>query len=278
MKKTNLRARSFEHALQYFKGTGRPFTVIRTGYTATIDLGDGERYYFSEGRITNPAMFAVARQVKEDVLAAGVPQDVPRPSYFAFDGVQAGLLPPQAWSVDLRSAYAQALHNMRLIRSETFLALQKLPKADRLKAVGMLATSKSFTYWNGEHIVGSDTERSPTAPAFFAACRLIGEVMEDVKAWPGFLLYWVDGAFFDHPATEVADHFAAEGFPCKLEPVGSLRWSKSRRFLFFAKDGEEKYLTLPRGKQPAPQWIAELLSKPTSEPEGTLSPSGSITR
>jgi hypothetical protein len=74
----------------------------------------------------------------------------------------------------------------------------------------------------------------------------------------------VDGAFFDRPVPEVSEFFTAQGFPCKVERIENLRWSKSRKFILYHKDGEQKYLTVPGPKTPSPEWIQKLLNTPNT--------------
>lgn len=264
--KTKTRGGSLEGALEYYKRKGVPFTLVRTGYTATLhvtdDQGQETKHHFAEGK-GNPAMFGVARRLADMVTANGVPAIEKAPKYFDLSGVQDRRpLPPECWCIDLTSAYVQALFNLRLIDAPMYRELQGLPKADRLRVVGMLATAKSYFYYSGERLIGDETKYAETRGAFLAACHLIDETMEEVKPWPGYLLYWVDGVFFDRPAPEVADHFAAQGFPCRIEHLTGVSWSPSKRFLFFTKDGQRKYLTMPAGRKPAPQWISKLLSAP----------------
>lgn len=259
--KVNVRGHRFAEALEHFKGTGRPFTVERTGYSATIHTNT-RRYHFNANPV-RPYIFGIYNKLKAQVEAAGIPPEDPAPLYFDFSGAhRTAALPYRAWSADLSNAYAQALFNLRIIDGPLFLELKKLPKADRLRVVGMLATTKSYVYYNGQDVVHMETVTSPTRGAFMAACRFVGEVMENVIPWPGYLLFWVDGAFFDHPSAEALDYFAAEGFPAKLEELEDLKWSRSRRYLFFTKDGRRKYLTVPQGKKPAAAWITDLLSRP----------------
>lgn len=267
--KTKTRGNSLEAALEYYKRKGAPFTLVRTGYTASLHANDADgreiKHHFSEGG-GNPSTFGIARRLAEMVTAAGVPAIDRTPSYFDLSGVKERKeLPPVCWCIDLTSAYVQALFNLRLIDAAMFQELQRLPKADRLRVVGMLATAKTYFYYSGERLIGDETKYADTRGAFLAACNLIGDTMDEVKDWPGYMLYWVDGVFFDREAPEVADHFAAQGLPCKVERLTGVHWSPSKRFLFFSKEGERKYLTMPAGRKPAPQWIAKLLSQPCTD-------------
>lgn len=264
MKTVHLTPASFQPALELWRSTEHEFKVTRTGYTCKVELMDGSRYFFGEHG-ASPRIFSVSKKMKDEVSKAE-PIKIPgRIKYYRFqDAQERDTLPGAAFSIDLSAAYAYALLNLGLITEETLGALRSLPKKDRLRAVGMLAAAKDvFTYRNGK-VEDIASERAETAWAFFAACHAVGELMDAAAGFPGFLFYWVDGAFFDQPSQEVSEYFSANGYPSKTEEVSNLKWSTSRKYLFFTKDGERKYLSIPEGKQPSAQWIAELLEKPTT--------------
>lgn len=253
---------SFGDALALFKEMHPRFVVERTGYTAKFKLPDGQRYMFAEQPM-RPSLFPIARKLKEEVVERGIPQvDESAVRYFGFARIRALPEPPaRAWCVDLSSAYAYALKKRGLLSDELFDKINALPKLDRLRVIGMLATTKTvLDYANGE-VLSVDTKASDTRPAFFAACETVGRLMQDVEGHPAHLFYWVDGAFFDRPVPEVKEYFEEQGFPCKVEEITDLRWSRKRGFLFYRKDGALKYLSLPSGKKPNPAWIAALLNK-----------------
>ena len=261
-KTVTFRGSSFIDALEFFRDTERDFTVERTGYTAKLTTGDGRKYLFTDSPI-RPSLFPLTRRMRDEVKAAGVPViEEKQVEYFSFrNAMKRKDLPRVAWSIDLSSAYAYALHGRRLVTDATFTELLALPKDERLRVVGMLATTKAVIRYEGGKVAALDTFKSETRGAFFACCEDVGAIMKDVEGAPGHLFFWVDGAFFDRPAPEVVDYFEAQGFPAKTEKVTDLKWSDSRRFLFFTKDGKRKYLSVPREKQPSAAWIAELLGK-----------------
>ena len=252
---------TFEKALEYFKATLPAFTVERTGYTAKLIDHEDQRYLFAEDEV-KPRLFPIAKRLKEEVTANGVPEvDEASIRYFGFRRAkQLDNLPAVAHCVDLSSAYAYALLHRKLISPETLDALCKLPKGDRLRVIGMLATTKTvFTYERGT-VTKVEVRHSPTRAAFFGACETVGRIMEQVTDHPAHLFYWVDGAYFDRPVPEVSEYFTGQGFPCKEETVTNLRWSKSRRILFYEKDGTRKYLGVPGDRKPSPKWIETLLN------------------
>jgi hypothetical protein len=265
MKTLTFHGATFADALETFRDIYPRFTVTRTGYTAKVQIHNGGKFLFAEGRV-NPTLFPLANKLKAEVLKRGVPTvDRSGIRYFSFNKAQAHQeLPRSAYCVDLSSAYVHALRHRKLITGATFNRLLKLPKEERLRVVGMLATTKTRIEYHGGKVTEVKTEQSPTAGAFFAACETTGEIMSMIEEHPAFLFFWVDGAFFDRPVPEVSEFFTAQGFPCKVERIENLRWSKSRKFILYHKDGEQKYLTVPGPKTPSPEWIQKLLNTPNT--------------
>lgn len=256
-------ASAFLEALELAKEQNQRFQVERTGYTAKI-ITEGGSWMFAEGLI-NPRLFALLRKLRAEVSEHDLPNIGPESAvYHQFSAIKSRKeLPPKAWSVDLTSAYLNALRHLDLISRNLFAELSELPKGDRLRVVGMLATTKTrFQYQEGRPVKMSQ-EPSPTRGAFFAACRAVGELMSEVCTHPAFLFFWVDGAYFDREVPDVVEFFEGRGYPCKVETLEKLRWSKNRKFLFYLKNGEQKYLPVPSPKMPAPAWIENLLNNPT---------------
>lgn len=265
-KTIQFRGASFADALELFKLQSDEFRIERTGYTAKVILPDGSRYLFADTAI-RPHLFPIAKKLREEVSEKGVPEvkaDAPR--YYSFtEANKRRELPRTAYCVDLTSAYVYALKYLDLITPETFGRLCELKKPERLRVVGMLATTKTMIEYQRGTVSEIHQQHSPTRGAFFAACEVVGDLMEATRNAPGHLFYWVDGVFFDRPSPLVEEYFIAEGFPCKVEHVTDLHWSSSRRFMFYQKDGVKKYLSVPGERTPNPAWIAELLDNPTND-------------
>lgn len=252
---------AFLDALGMFRDTCEAFTVTRTGYTAMIEAR-GTKYLFADDPMKFH-LFHLAARIKKDVRAKGLPTvDREGVKYYGFTRAkELDNLPGDAWSVDLTSAYAHALRNLDLITGETFDQLNSLKaKKDRLRVVGMLATAKTVIQYQGGKVASLEVKHSETRDAFFAACGIVGELMHETESHPGHLFFWVDGAFFDRPAQDVAEYFTGKGFPCKVEQIKNLHFSDSRRFLFYHKGEQLKYLSIPSGRRPSAEWIAQILN------------------
>ena len=253
---------AFRDALEYYRDTAKEFTVERTGYTASIKDQDGKKYLFAESPV-KLRLFGVFSKLKAEIRRNDIPVvNEKAVKYYNFEKAKKlQTLPAVAWCVDISSAYITALHKLDMISDELFQILNSLPKTDRLKVVGMLATQKTVLHYAGGKIVHTETRTSETRPAFFAACAAVGQVMENVAEHPDHLFYWVDGAFFSRDVPEVETYFAEEGYRTKTETVTDLKWSKSGNYLFYTKEGSRKYLCVPTRK-PSKEWIQQLLNEP----------------
>jgi hypothetical protein len=259
-----MQGEAFKDALAYYKETSRAFTVERTGYTASIHDEEGKKYLFADTPIRNQ-LFGIFSKLKAEVKRAGIPEiDERAVKYYSFkQALSLDKLPNLSFCVDMSSAYITALLHLGLITETLFDTLNKLPKKERLKVVGMLAVEKTVITYQGGRITGTETRTSETRPAFFAACMEVGRIMDTAAQHPKHLFYWVDGAFFSEPVPEVETYFRELGYRTKVETVTDLRWSKSKNYLFYTKDGARKYLCVPTQK-PSKEWIAQLLNNPNN--------------
>jgi hypothetical protein len=265
MKTTTLNADSFRDALEYFRDTEQRFTIERTGYTAAIKTEKGKKYLFTDAPV-KLRLFGLFQRLKKEVSGKQLPE-VNRAGvkYYSFkDAMKYEELPKAAHSIDISSAYVTALFNAGVISEAMNKELRELPKADRLKVVGMLATTKTVIHYDRGNVTEVFTERSPTSNVFFYACDQVGQAMETVRNIDGHLFYWVDGAFFERNEEQVAEHFRALGYATKIEAVTDLKFSPTRKHLFYTKDGERKYLAIPHKREAAP-WIVNLVNQPPKQ-------------
>lgn len=258
--KLNLRTANVAASVEHLVLNSEHAKVSRTGYTVTVET-ERHRYYFAEGGFSRRG-FAAAGAAKRDALNgatvdtdtgeiidwAGVPGcDSRAPRYFNIP--TDAVLPSEAVCIDIRAAYPYTLANLGIVTPPTFDKLMKLKKPDRLKAVGMLGTTKHIQTFERARLTLSTVETSPTAPAFFATCKHVGEVMSEAAAVSGraFLLFWVDGIFVYPDAVEaVTRTLRGYGYDYTTEKVENLRRSLSGRFLFYTKGGKSTYLCPPR--------------------------------
>lgn len=227
---------------------GGSVKVVRTGYTVRVET-DRRRYFFAD-KDTPPHVFATSKAIERDIERSGVIVDnidLSAIKYFRFP--EERRMPERAWNVDIRAAYPTTLRNNGMIGSDTFDRCLRLAKPDRLKSVGMIAGRRFVQEFSDRRLISSTIETNPYRPYFFAACRIVGDVMESVAEFDerALLFYWVDGLFLrtDDPAPFV-DIVRSFGYEAKAEPVEALKRSTSGRYMFYRKGGKRTYLCIPQ--------------------------------
>jgi hypothetical protein len=146
-------------------------------------------------------VFCASQMVKKDCKNSAVGQEIMKSTHLKknydsnpkIDNIKYDT----CFNIDLSSAYAYCLFNNGLITQKTFNYLQKLPKMERLTAVGMLATSHVKYFYQGGKCIDFKPYREPTAQIFFFLIDEINYLMQDIKWILGndFIFYWVDGVF-----------------------------------------------------------------------------------
>ena len=218
------------------------------------------RYFFADAG-TSKNCFAANGKIKTDVraheareLAALPPGELLRhsdPAHVMYHRVPLEkVLPPSAWCVDIKAAYPTTMRNMGAISEETYgWCMDNLKKAERLKAVGMIAGSKYVEQFENGRCVHRSREDNPLRPWFFDTCDYVGQVMKDVSEGMGrgFLFFWVDGVFADVADPRGAvEHLSSYGYEATAERIERIRWSASGKYILFRKGGKDTYLCVPR--------------------------------
>lgn len=233
-------------------------TVTRTGYTAKVET-ERRTYYFAEGNFSGRG-FGAANKAKSDAMMVrtltpegadvwnGVPgRDVRAPRYHNVP--LHTVLPRDAVCVDIRAAYPTTLANLGIVKPDTYKALMSLPKTERLKAVGMMGTTRHVQTFDAGRLLETTTEREATTTAFFATCHHVGEVMElcTKESGEAFGFFWVDGIFVSPKAADiVCDVIGSAGYEFSRETVRNVRRSTEGRYIFYTKGDKSTYLCVPR--------------------------------
>lgn len=224
--------------------------VSRTGYTVQVDTA-ARRYLFSDSG-TSPRCFGAAGRIKRDIAESGKVPEGADPREILYHRVPVeGALPREAVCVDIKAAYATTLRNMGLIPPDTLSHVMALPKGDRLKAVGMLATRKNVQVWEDARLTNITQQDSPTRGHFFDVCKYVGKVMQGLSVELGepFLFFWVDGVFMRADPAKVAfatEYLADHGYRVSSEPVTGLKRSDGGKYILYAKGGKRTYLCVPK--------------------------------
>lgn len=230
--------------MQTLQNSGDKFTAVRTGYTVKIKSENFGDFLFSTDQPHKLFLFFLSK-LKAEVKGKHFQVNKQEVFYYLFREISS--VPEKMYLVDLNSAYLQALKNEGIISEDLFNYGSKLPKQDRLKGVGALATIKSiYEFEDGNFSVS--LKDSETASIFFYACKIIGDLLKAAsRIFPSFIFFWVDGAYFSdfQEAQNARDFFELRGYPCKIELCESCKISDSGKSLIYKKDGKLKVFSLP---------------------------------
>lgn len=197
--------------------------------------------------------FAAYAKVKKDVKEK-IPPDINKEELVYFDhDFRESCSIDRVYNIDLKSAYATILYKDGVISLDTFEYLSRLPKHDRLAAVGMLASKKkSFTFNKSGSITTYEETISKLENFFYYAVQRTFEIMCDLRVVLGenYLFTWVDGIYF-RPSLErlikCEDYLRRIGFKYSEEVLTDwqVRVVKGAVKLFFVKEGKIKSFSLP---------------------------------
>jgi len=222
-------------------------TLRRTNYSIKVET-DRRNYLFTNQSTVGVRSFAAYKKIVKDIKASGI--ETPDVSsrdvkYWWFKDKDG--YPPDFYSIDINSAYATVLYNTGAITEETYLYITtKIPKIDRLRCVGMLATNKGVYHYENGKLVDFEVETSDLSGWFYMCCLVIGEIMDAVKARfkKRSLFYWVDGIAVNADPWEVLCFVEYLGYQSKIEIINKCKLVNN--WLVYTKDGKKKYLHLPK--------------------------------
>ena len=233
--------------------------VTRTAYSVTVET-ETSRYLLASGGMPGVA-FGVARRLRAEAVERAKPDGLggtlwgtlpgagrETPKYYRFT---SGKLPAEAVCVDITAAYPSTLEIGGVVTPEAVQRVMSLPKQHRLKVVGMLATRRHVTEYRRGKAVSEQASEEPTAGAFFALCRAVGDLMDfaSTEAGADFLLYWVDGAFVRRDAaTAFAAILEDHGYITHTSDISDIARSSKGNYIRYRKDGELTYLCVPSRK------------------------------
>lgn len=189
-----MKKQNFQDIEKLISAARIPYRVILTNYTARIESDFLQHKDIGEDR--GKRFFAAAAKVKSDVKKVPVPEvDIHKVNFFR-SNIHGEMYAENIYGVDIKSAYATALLNSGMITKETFEYISKIPKQDRLGAIGMLASNKKIfdIDANGE-IINAEEQTSETAPFFYYACKCVEDIMNTLRECiplKDFYFTWVD--------------------------------------------------------------------------------------
>jgi len=193
---------NYKNALDFCASSGLEYEIIRSNYTLEI-RSSFFNISFIQKQHSEKAFIAKAKILK-DIKGTGykTPEiDKEDLVYFNFampERLKKGK--HTIYNIDIKSAYANVLKRHGLISGKTFYFMSKLSKANRLMCVGALAAKKKIFLMKGDETVSCRTEILESENWFYFCVLKVNEIMNiarnEIQA--DFLLYWVDGIFFDN--------------------------------------------------------------------------------
>lgn len=222
-------------------------TIRRTNYSLKVET-DRRNYLFSSGAGVSRKAFAGYNKILSDIKKSGlVTPDVSASDvkYWWFgDGIE---YPENFYSVDINAAYPTALYRVGAITKKTYRYLiENIPKSDRLRCVGMLATQKGVYHYENGDLVDFEVDKSDYSGWFFMCCVIVGDIMDEcrLRYSDKVLHYWVDGIAIQGDPMDCLCFIEHLGYQSKIEVITECR--KFNNWLIYRKDGKKKYLHLPQ--------------------------------
>ena len=263
---------NYKMYISLVRESGLPYKIIRSNYTLQIE-SSFLNIYFMQNVMNNKA-FIVGALIAKDLKNSGVemPQiDRSELKYFNFN--LGNIIHQESdiiYNIDIKSAYANALNNNRLLEKKTFDFLCGLSKKDRLAAVGMLAARKDeFYYSENDNCVHHQKLIKETENWFYFCVLEIQKLMQEIQEKIGddFLFYWVDGIFFKSKENkEVIENIIKnKGYNCSFEECFDFRYfeNSTSKFLSYSKKEDEetvnKTLNLPKENRDVDKYLFKLL-------------------
>lgn len=237
--------------VQMYKEMKLDFCIKNSSYSTIIET-ETNQVRFITNNYSN-AVFMAAQKIKSDVTKSDLGKSIMAGHYATANYDSANGQPDGKWdkiiNIDITSAYATCLLNSKLISKETYLFLQKIPKTERLPAMGMLARNQLIINFEKGEPISNERFTADTAQIFFYIISEINKMMQTVMQMAGdhFLFYWVDGIFLkqDIPVKlldQIENVFLHKNYAVKYESVKDLEWKREEDSVVITmiKNGENK--------------------------------------
>jgi len=237
--------------VQMYKDMKLDFCIKNSSYSTIIET-ETNQVRFITNNYSN-AVFMAAQKIKSDVTKSELGKSIMAGHYSTSNYDSANGQPDGKWdkiiNIDITSAYATCLLNSKLISKETYLFLQKIPKTERLPAMGMLARNQLIINFEKGEPISNERFTADTAQIFFYIISEINKMMQTVMQMAGdhFLFYWVDGVFLkqDIPVKlldQIENVFLHKNYAVKYESVKDLEWKREEDSVVITmnKNGENK--------------------------------------
>lgn len=238
--------------LQHLVKTKETFTIQASNYSLSVTMENGETMKLNK-KDQNRWTFFVRDKIIADLKNFIAPNVTAEDVLYYKHNIRNDFSIPHAIEVDLKAAYLNILLTEGYIQKETVASAMRLPKADRLAAVGMLASKKHLFPFKKGIPQEPTVEQNQFAGFFFFAVQQTFEIMSRVKQIAGnnYFFHWVDGAYIHpDPATErkIKSYLKSVNLPFKIQPLTNFKAIRKSEFIditFNRSDGAFKNHRIP---------------------------------
>jgi len=194
-------AQQVEELIKFYNEQKVKFKVKHSQYSTTFDFGKEKIKFVTQ--TYGVRVFAANRCLVKDIKSSPDTLEL-LTKYYSTDNydVRNGLKPKRygkVINIDISGAYPNTLINNGLCTFETYKKLMRLPKLERLPAIGMIAKKATvFSYEDGE-CKEWDVEIGEFANIFYFLIYEVDRIMKFCKeiAKDYYIMHWVDGIFLE---------------------------------------------------------------------------------
>ena len=242
-----------------------------SNYTTKIESDAVRRKYVYT--MQSNQTFAAFAKIKRDCKTQTPPNIIKEELvYFEHDFKNSCQI-DRVFNIDLKSAYAAILFNKGIIKEDSFSYLSRLPKHDRLAAVGMLAAKKrTFGFSKYGEIKVLEHTISPLENFFYYAVKETYAIMSVLKMIleDKYLFTWVDGIYFlpdMRKLIKCEDYLRSINMKYSEEILTDwhIRVVKGAVKLWFIKEGKVKQFCLPARETEFSRLMSQILHDSSPE-------------
>lgn len=259
------RTSEFGDNLEFLLRKYHSLEITSTAYSYKVEVPSGMKYTFTDNK--SGAFFRALSMVQKDAREINPEQyqqyTPERVTYYNTQNLHN--VTEKMFLVDITAAYPTTAYKKKIIREETFKAIMKLPKKERLQTLGVLARKTITTKYEAGEVTSVKITPSPTAGLFFEICEEVGRHLQHVfMKYPSSALFWVDGIFFnsENDASASREYFEQNGYSVKMEIRTGCKVTRTGKAFLYYEGEKRKCLFLPQRKKTSDTRILNFLQTP----------------
>ena len=228
-----------------------PFTVQVSNYTIKFESSVDKVYFVKVER--GKRAFIAFQKINRELKTIPYKVDDDFVKYYQTGFLYDMFYADKIYQIDIKSCYANILHNKNLITDETYNFICSLPKDERLACVGMVAARKNiFEFDNNGKCSKHTVDINENTDYFFYCVQETYKIMDEIKKQLGsdFLFSWVDAAYITNTKNvqRVLDYMKdAHGLHATVKELHEFEVKKHKNhfIITYIKDGEPSYINMP---------------------------------